>query len=329
MGNNQPIKRLLKSKNTILFVILVVVVLMFYIFNNNYLSGDNIRGVMQSMSITGIMAVGAACLMIGGGIDLATSMEALLGGVLCGLLIKAGIPWPVSIIITLIAGGLIGGLIAYLVAHLGMMPFIASIAVSNVIRGVNLVMTNAQNVPIPSEDFWVLGSSNVFNLVPTPFVIMLILLAVYSLLLNKTQFGRNIYLVGGNQFAARLSGLSPKKIRTILFINNGVLSVFSGIIVASRMHSASPSSLSDAQMDAITAAILGGISFMGGSGGMGGCLIGILLLNFFNNGLNVLSLESHWQTIAQGALLIIALTMDYFSEKSREKSLKAGAALQH
>jgi ribose transport system permease protein len=328
MGSNQSLRRVIKSKNTILTVILIAIVLMFYLLNNNYLSGDNIRGVMQSMSITGIMAVGAACLLIGGGIDLATSMEALFGGVLCGLLIRMGIPWPLSILLTLVGGGLLGGLIAYLVAYLGMMSFIASIAVSNVIRGINLVMTNAQNVPVPVESFWVLGSSNVFGIVPTPFVIMLVLLIVYNLILNKTQFGRNIYLIGGNQFAARLAGLNPKKIRTVLYINNGVLAVFSGIVVASRMHSASPSSLSDAQMDAITAAILGGISFMGGSGGMGGCLIGILLLNFFNNGLNVLSLESHWQTIAQGALLIIALTMDYFNERSREKALKAGAALK-
>ncbi|MDR2357715.1 MAG: ABC transporter permease [Oscillospiraceae bacterium] len=328
MGNDRSLRRVIKSKNTVLIAILAAVVLMFYLLNSNYLSGDNLRGVMQSMSITGIMAVGAACLLIGGGIDLATSMEALFGGVLCGLLIKAGIPWPLSVLLTLAAGGLIGGAVAYLVAHLGMMPFIASIALSNVIRGVNLVMTNAQNVPVPTEGFWVLGSSNVLNIIPTPFVIMLILLVIYGLVLHKTQFGRNIYLIGGNQFAARLSGLSPKKIRTILYVNNGVLAAFSGIVVASRMHSASPSSLSDSQMDAITAAILGGVSFMGGSGGMGGCLIGILLLNFFNNGLNVLSLESHWQTIAQGALLIAALTMDYFNEKSREKSLKAGAALK-
>ena len=319
----EPIfKRILKIKQIVLVLILLAVILMFYLLNPNYLGRDNLRGIMHSMSLTGIMAVGMSCLFIGGGIDLAATTESLFAGVVCALLMKAGVPWPVAVIITLIAGAIMGVIIAGMVTYLRMMPFIATIAVSNVFIGITRALTNSQNVPIPNQSFWALGGANLFRLIPLPFIIMLCLLIIYGFILRNTQFGRNIYLVGGNMNAARLSGLNPMKIKSILYINNGILSSLAGIIVASKMHSASPSSASDAHMSAITAAILGGVSFSGGSGSMSGCFIGILLLNFFSNGLNALSLESYWQTIAQGALLIIALAVDFFRARSQERALK-------
>ena len=322
MEKEPILKRIFKTKQIVLVLILIAIILIFYLLNPFYLSTDNLRGVMHAMSITGIMAVGMSCLFIGGGIDLASTTESLFAGVMCALLMRSGVPWPIAAIITLIAGAIMGMAIAGLVTYLRMMPFIATIAVSNVVLGLTRALTNSQNVPIPNESFWFLGGANLFRVIPVPFIIMLVLLVIYGLILKNTQFGRNIYLVGGNMFAARLSGLDPMKIKSILYINNAVLSSFAGIIVASRMHSASPSSASDAHMSAITAAILGGVSFAGGAGSMSGCFIGILLLNFFNNGLNILSLESYWQTIAQGVLLIIALAIDFYRERARKRSLK-------
>ena len=201
------------------------------------------------------------------------------------------------------------------------MPFIATIAVSNVLSGINLAVTNAQNVPIPVESFW-WGGKLVFGIFPVPFIIMTLLMIVYAFILNKTQFGRNVYLVGGNMTAARLAGVNPKKIHTILYINSSVLAAFAGIVLASRMQSAAPQSQSDSQLNALTAAILGGIAFTGGAGGMAGCFIGVMLFSFFNSGLNSLALDAYWSLIASGCLLIIALTVDYFNELSREKNLK-------
>ena len=316
------IKRIFRKKQIVLVLILIAVILVFYLLNPNYLGINNLRGVMHSMSITGIMAVGMSCLFIGGGIDLAATTESLFAGVMCALLMRAGVPWPVALILTLVAGAIMGVIIAGMVTYMRMMPFIATIAVSNVFMGITRALTNSQNIPIPNESFWVLGGANLFHLIPVPFIIMLCLLIIYGFILRNTQFGRNIYLVGGNMNAARLSGLDSMRIKSILYINNGILSAFAGVIVASRMHSASPSSASDAHMSAITAAILGGVSFAGGAGTMSGCFIGILLLNFFNNGLNALSLESYWQTIAQGVLLIVALAVDFFRVRAQERALK-------
>ena len=320
--SGQRIKRVLKSKEMLLVIITLAIVLLFTIINSNFISMGNLRGAMQSMSITGIMAVGISCLFIGGGIDLASSMECLFGGVICAMMIQAGIPWGFAVIITLAVGALIGGINAFLVSKLGMMPFIATIAVGNILTGLNLAFTNSQNVPVSVESFW-WGGKSLFGLFPYPFVIMIVLIVIYGLILSKTQFGRNIYLVGGNMQAARLSGVNPVKLKSVLYVNNAVMSVFAGIVLASRMKTASPSSLSDSQMSAITAAVLGGIAFTGGTGGMVGCFIGIVLLSLFNTGLSMLALESFWTMISSGVLLVIALTVDFLNERSREKALKA------
>ena len=318
----KKVKRLIRSKEALYLLITIIIVLGFYINNSNFLSLGTLRGAMQSMSITGIMAVAVAMLFIGGGIDLSMSMVCLFGGIVCALLIRADVPWGLAIVITLAIGACVGGLNAIMIAKFSMMPFIATIALANVVRGVNLALTDTQPVAITVESFnW--GANSMFGIFPYPFVIMCVLLIIYGLILSKTQFGRNIYLVGGNMQAARLSGINPTRIRTVLYINAGVMSSLSGIVLASRMRNAIATTVNDSQMEAITATILGGIAFGGGSGGMVGCFIGILMLNLFNAGLYSLALDAYWTTIASGALLLIALTTDFFNEKSRAKSLRS------
>ena len=318
----QKFKRLIKSKEALLLLITVVIIIGFYINNKTFLSRDTLRGTMQAMSITGIMAVGVALLLIGGSIDLSLSMVCLFGGIVCASLIKLGVPWGIAIVVTLIVGAAIGAINAFLIAKLGMMPFIATIAVSSCIQGLTLGVTKAQPVSVAvTSFFW--GAKSLFGIFPYPFVIMAALLVIYGLILSKTRFGRNIYLVGGNMNAARLAGVNPVKIRSILYINSGLMSALAGVVLTSRMRTAMATSVSDAQMDAITAAILGGVAFTGGSGGMASCFIGILMLNFFNTGLSSLAIESYWTTITSGILLIVALTVDFASEKSRAKELRS------
>jgi ribose transport system permease protein len=316
-------KRVLRAKSIPLILVIAVVVIVFFTINRNYLSLDNIRGIMIAMSLSGTIAVGIGCLLIGGGVDLAAGAEGLFGGILIAILLKYGVPWPLALALTVIAGAICGAINALLVNGLNFMGFIATIATSSILRGVSLVVTVNQNVPISNKAFWELGTYAVFGVIPMPFIIMLALIAVYGFILSRTQFGRNIYLVGGNRWAARLSGLNPKKVQNILYINCGAIAALSGAIVSARMHSGSPSAVIGSEMDGITAAVLGGISFMGGSGGMGGCLIGLILLNCFNNGLTVANIQPYWQVISQGVLLIIALVVDYFNERSRIKILKA------
>jgi len=313
---------ILKSKEIVLILISIIVIVVFRAINHSFLSIGSLRGIMVAMSITGIIAVGIGTLLIGGSIDLSASQVTLFAGVICALLIQAGVPWGFAIIITVICGACIGAVNAFLITKVGMMAFIATIAVGNVLSGVNMTITRGQQIPVSIQSFW-WGGKSLFDVFPYPFIIMLVLMIIYGLILNYTQFGRNIYLVGGNQAAARLTGVNPVKVRAILYMNNSMLASIAGIVLLSRMQTAAPQSQRDAQMEAITAAILGGIAFTGGAGGMTGCFIGVLLFSFFNSGLQSLALDSFWSLVASGLLLVVALTVDYINGRSREKSLRA------
>ena len=320
------LKHIIKSKESILVLIAILVVVVFRLINAHFLSPESLSGKMQDMSITGIIAIGMGVLLISGDIDLSTSGVCLFSGVLCALLIKNGVPWVFAMIITLITGGIIGAINAFLVLKVRLMSFIATIAVATVLTGVNLSLTSAQNVPVSVKSFW-WGGSTFFGVLPVPFVIMAVLMIIYQFMLSSTRFGRNIYLIGGNITAARLTGVNPNKIRAMLFINSGVLASLAGVVVTSRLQSANPNTLADHHLDALTALILGGIAFTGGIGGMVGCFIGVTLFSFFTSGLTSLALDAFWTLFARGGLLIIALAVDFFNERSRERMLKAHAKI--
>ena len=320
------LKNIFKSKEFLLALIAAIVIIVFRLINVHFLSPGSLSGKMQDMSITGIIAIGMGILLIGGDIDLSTSDVCLFSGVLCALLIKAGIPWAYSMVLTLFIGGCVGAINAFLVLKVKMMSFIATIAVGTVLRGITLSLTSAQNVPVPVESFW-WGGRTFFSVLPIPFVIMALLMILYQFMLSNTRFGRNIYLVGGNITAARLTGVNPNRIRTVLFINSGILASLAGIVLTSRLQSANPNTLAEHQINALTAIILGGIAFTGGSGGMVGCFIGVVLFSFFTSGLTSLALDAFWTLFASGGLLIIALAVDFFNERSRERMLNAHAKI--
>jgi ribose/xylose/arabinose/galactoside ABC-type transport system permease subunit len=321
--NRRAKLKIFEQKNFSLIVIMVIFVIFFYIMNPGYLGNSNLMIMLKSLSITGILGIGISCLLISGSVDLAASSVASLSGVLVGILLRAGLPWPLAILLTLVYGAAAGMVTAALVIKLNMMAFIATIGMSSIWQGIAYLLTRANPVKYNNPTFQAIGSTT-FGFVPLMFIIMVVLLILYGIILTHTKFGRNIFMCGGNRVATRLAGIKPKKIATVLFINCGALSSLSGILLTSNMRKGDPTPITNG-MDAITAAILGGVSFMGGTGGMGGLFIGLMLLNTFSNGLTVIELKSYWQIFAQGALLILALTIDFYREKARLKALKTGS----
>ena len=316
-------KKLLASKEFTLIIVWAVIVLIFFFINKNYLSLDNIRNIFNSAFVMGTIAVGMSCLLISGGIDLSAGNTGMMAGVIIAFLLQAKMPWVPALLITLVFGAVTGLINAAFANGLNFMPFISTLAISTAYGGLALVLTNAQNIAISNRAFWALGSTNVLEIFPLPFFITIVLMAIYGYIMMNTRFGRRMYMAGGNPNAARLAGINPKKITTMLYINNSVISCIAGALMAARMHMGSPSAIAGSDLDAITAAVLGGVSFMGGGGNMVGVFIGLLLLNSFKNGLVVVGLDSYYQVVASGLLLIAALTLDFFREKSRIKNLKA------
>ena len=326
MGNEKKRKNiLLNNKLVPLLVIMVILVIFFYLMNPGFLGRSNILILLKGTSLVGILGVGVSLLLISGQIDLSTSAVAGFAGVIVAIMLNAGMPWVPAVLITLLYGIVAGAINALLVNALNMMAFIATIGMTSVWAGLSYVVTRANAIKFANDQFLLLGSIAIAKLIPIAFIIMLVLMIVYGLMLSQTKFGRSIYMCGGNHNATRLAGMSPKNIHTILFINSGFISSLCGILLTANMRKGDPTPLTQG-MDAVAAAILGGVSFGGGSGGMGGLFVGLMLLNLFKNGLTVVRLKSYWQILAQGLLLIIALMFDYYREKQRQKMLLAGAA---
>ena len=308
-----------------MLLVTVVIAVIFNFINAGFLTMSNLTSLMITMSLTGMLCVGMVLLLISGEVNLASGAEAAMGGIILALLLKSGtMSWPVALLITLLAGVVMGLINAFFVNGIKLMSFITTIAMMSVYMGLARILTNSQNIAIDQKyaSFYSVGSGTVW-IFPIPFIIMAILMVIYGYMLNRTNFGRSIYMTGGNRAAARLCGINRSKITTILFINNSVLAAFAGAVLAARMHNASPMAAESGATDAITAAVLGGVSFVGVVGTMGGCFVGVMLMTVFSSGLTASGLDSYWQIVVQGLLLLVALTIDFFNEASRKKALEA------
>ncbi|NLT15336.1 MAG: ABC transporter permease [Clostridiales bacterium] len=320
--SRQIIKKLTNVKEFTLVIVLAVFIYLFWAINNNYLSLGNIRAIFNSAFVMGTLAIGLSCLLIGGKIDLSAGNTGMMAGIIIAILLKAGIPWVLALLITLVFGAVTGLINSFFINRMRFAPFISTLAISTIFAGLSLVITNGANIPVNNKGFLTLGSINLW-IFPLPFIILAVLLIIYGVILSATGFGRRIYMTGGNANAARLAGINPKRIVTILFVNNGVIACLAGSILASRMAMGSPSGVTGSDLDGITAAVLGGVAFTGGAGNMVGVFFGILLITSFQNGLVVANLDSYYQVVAKGILLIAALILDYYREKSRLKSQNA------
>ena len=320
--SRQILKKLVNVKEFTLIIVLAVFLFLFWAINHNYLSLGNVRAIFNSAFVMGTLAIGLSCILISGKIDLSAGNTGMMASIIIAILLRAGVPWVLALLITFVFGAVTGLFNSFLINRMRFAPFIATLAVSTIFAGLSLVITNGANIPINNKGFLALGSTNLW-IFPLPFLIMFVLLIIYGIILSSTGFGRRTYMTGGNANAARLAGINPKKITTILFVNNGVIACLAGSILASRMAMGSPSGVTGSDLDGITAAILGGVSFTGGAGNMVGVFFGILLITSFQNGLVVANLDSYYQVIAKGILLVAALILDYYREKARLKSQSA------
>jgi ribose/xylose/arabinose/galactoside ABC-type transport system permease subunit len=276
------------------------------------------------------MLTGLTCLLIGGELDLSVAGQATICSMLFAHLCLnlPDLPWIIVLLICLGFGACLGLLNTFFVNVLRFPSFIATIGMASVYSGISNVWTHGNNIAIVRQDFLSLGNTAIANRIPVLFVVAVVILAIYGILLARTVFGRNAYLIGNNAAAARLSGVNLNRVRMSLFVNNSMLAALSGIFWTATMKFSSPTAIILALPDftAITAAILGGIAFFGGHGFIGGAFCGLVLINVFSNTLTILQIPSYWNVFAQGALLVIALVIDNMNEKRAHRTLLADTA---
>ena len=310
-----------------IFVLLVILVILTIVLTigseGRFLTISNIRSILDSMVITSMLTIGAAMLLISGQLDLSMGTVGTAAAVMFAYLMHVLLwPWLPAFIFTLVAAAVIGAINAALVNILRFPAFIATLGMASVAEGLSYTFSNGAQIPVRDPFLRWVGSGRIGDVFPISIILLVVAFVVSGVILNRTKFGRQMYLVGGNPHATRLSGINPRKVSFILFINSSLMGAMAGILLCSRVASATSTGIKDRQFFGLTAAILGGISFGGGTGGMGGAFVGLLIFSAFANGMVQLRVESFWNQVIYGFLLLTALTFDYVSRRRSMKSKK-------
>ncbi len=306
-----------KENVAVLLAFLILVVVM-TILSPVFLTWDNFSNVLRQATTTWNLALGLTMAIIINGIDLSVgSVVAVSGTLTAGFISNNGMNIWLAMLLGFLIGALFGVVNGFIIAYTGMPPFVVTLATQFIGRGVAYVYANGQPIRCLVDEFNVIGTGYL-GFIPIPVVISLVIFIIMVIVLGQSKFGRHLYAVGGNEEAARFSGISIKKVKIIVYTLSGIFSSIAGIVLAARMYSGQPVAGQGAEMDAIAASVLGGVSFLGGVGKLGGVMVGILVIQFMSNGLNLLNVNSFWQYIVKGVIILAAVYLDII-RKSRQK----------
>ncbi|MCR5347782.1 MAG: ABC transporter permease [Fretibacterium sp.] len=288
--------------------------------HDTFLTRTNIFNVLRQSSTNLMLACGMTMVIILGGIDLSVGSIIAMSGVLgAAAVVWYGLPEGVGIAIALLSGLIFGLLNGMVIAMTKIPPFIVTLASMNVAKGIAYVFSGGKPIRCMTEAWKFLGAGYV-GPVPTPVITMTAVFIIAVLILNRTRIGRHIYAVGGNDTAARFSGISTAKTKFFVYSFSGLMAGLAGITIASRLYSGTCTSGDGAEMDAIAAVVVGGTSMAGGSGRLGGTLIGVLIIGILNNGLNLMGVNSDWQYIIKGAVILLAVYVDFLRNTKKAKA---------
>lgn len=293
----------------------VAMCLIFSIFGNNFLTTNNMVNLLRTCATNCYLAIGVQMAIILAGIDLTGGALAALTGVVCVFSFEdLGMPIVVAVLLAIAIGALVGAINGTVVAYTGIHPFVVTLAMQSICRGSAYLLANGSPITTTNRSFTAMGTGYL-GPIPLPVIYMAVFLILDFLLLNKTKTGRHIYAVGGNETAARFSGINVKKIKIFVWTVSGALAGFCGVVLAARLSSGQPSTGEGYETDAIAAAVLGGTSFFGGTGSVGGLLIGVLIIGVISNGLNLMHVNSYWQYVLKGIIIIAAVYFDMVKQK--------------
>ena len=303
--------RTIRQSGLLVFFTLLVVV--FAVLRPEFLSEANIKNILQSAAIVGILACGQTVVMLTGGFDLSIARNAVVAGLVVALAAPSG---PLAMLLALVVATGIGLVNGTLVAKGRVNPFIVTLGSFTILGSVALLVNNGQSVSnLPS---WLTGltSWNVGGFSSVVFWFLGAALVVH-LVLSFTRFGRHVYAVGGNLEAARLSGIRTDRVLVVVYVVAGLLAGLAGILLTSRLGTASPSALPGVELDAIAAVIIGGTRMSGGFGSIPRTLIGVFILTSLTSALVILQVATYWQGVLKGAIIVIAVAVDVAFNRRR------------
>lgn len=301
-----------QAEQSLAFASLIVIFAFFAIANSNFYSWDNINGILLSTAVTGTLAIGTTFVIITGGIDLSIGTGTTLTAVVTAVFLsKLHFSAPAGVVVGLACGALMGAISGILITYLKLPPFIATLAMMMVAKGLALVISGVAPVYTDSVAGWhTIALGNLIPNFPNAVLIFFGSAILASIVLNRTIIGRYTFAIGSNEEATKLSGVNVRKWIIIIYTIGGLFVGLAGILLTSRLNSAQPALGQGYELEAIAAVIIGGTSLLGGKGSILGTVIGALIMAVLINGLRIMQIQQEWQTVVVGVVIVFAVYTD-------------------
>ncbi|WP_247747343.1 ABC transporter permease [Alkalihalobacillus sp. BA299] len=311
--NNEGLKKIdlkyLLSEYGIILALLAIITLI-SILTPNFMTFQNLMNLGRQVSINAILAIGMTFVILARGIDLSVgSILAFAGIVSASFATGPDGNFFLAVVMGLGAGLLLGFINGFTVAKWNVAPFIVTLGMMAIARGFTFIYNDGRPVSGLSDSFLQIGGGYILG-IPIPILITLIVFIVFSVILYNTKFGRHVYAIGGNEMAAKISGIKVNRTTIWVYSISGLLAGLAGLILTSRVSAGLPQAGVSYELDAIAAVVIGGTSLMGGKGRLWGTLVGAMIIGVLNNGLDLLGVSSYWQQVIKGFIIILAVMID-------------------
>ncbi len=303
-------------RELLLVGVVLLLCVIWTVMNPQFLSLNNITNILRQASYTAVAAVGMTMVIVIGEIDLSAGSLVCASGLTGAMVCKETGNVVLAVLAALAVGLLVGFVNGALCAYGKLPGFIATLASMTVLRGLAYIITGGNSVVWTNEAFTMIGTGYV-GPVPIPVIIMVLVIIFGWVLTTKLKFGRYIYAVGGNSDASKWSGIAVEKVKIIVYMVMGVLTSIAGLIITARLGSGQPSAGQNFEMDCITAAVVGGTSMSGGRGKVFGTIVGVLLLTVLTNGMTLVGINTYWQQVLKGVIIVVSVLADTRGKKNK------------
>lgn len=306
---SRVLRRFVETRELTLLVLIVAIIVGMSLASPVFLSLANFRAIAIGMAPTVIIAVGMTVLLVSGGFDLSVGSVLALASTVTALLLLSGASIPLAILGALALGVIIGLANGIVVTRIGVNPLVATLGSMSIARGIALVLTEGFSLSNLPPAFGWAGRAEILGL---PFLlwVALALVVVFDLAMRHGSFFRQLYYIGSNEKAARLSGLAVDRVRTLAYMLSGLLAALAGVLLASRLMSGTPTAGNALELQVLAAAVIGGASLRGGEGTVLGAFLGVIFVALINNAMTMLAVSIYWQMIVTGAVLVLAVALD-------------------
>ncbi len=299
-----------------IIVVMIIFIIVLSVLSDSFLTIENMFNIARQISMIFITAAGMTMLLVSGGVDISVgSMLAVTGVISSAAAVYWGINPFIAIIIGIIVGALLGGFNSFFIVKGKIAPIIVTLATMSIFRSIPFLLTEANPVFGLPDFYKYIGQGYLWK-IPFPVILMIIIFIITYFVLTKTTFGLRLYVIGGNEKAARLSGINVNLYKYVTYIITGVFAGLSGVMLTARLGSGISTAGQGFEFDVLTAVLIGGVSLNGGKGSIIGAMVGCLIMGILSNGLNLLNVSAYYQMLLKGAMLLFAVLLDSLARKS-------------